>query len=131
MESVKRMEQQKDLKHILVVDDDAGIRDLLVQYFTSKGYAVAAAQNALEAMQQSVCDRPALMLLDMVLPDMSGMDLCEVLRDKHPQAAFFAMTGYPSLFEQDDCAGIGFDAYFTKPFDLDRLGDAVSAALAA
>lgn len=115
-------------KHILVVDDEAPLADLVEVYLKNEGFQVHkfyTATNALEAAQIETID---LALLDVMLPDMDGFELCRQLRLKHnyPIIMLTAKTA-----DQDKITGlmIGADDYITKPFNPMELVARVKAQL--
>jgi len=115
-------------KKILVVDDEEPIRDLFERAFTRVGYSVRTAESAEEALE-IVQDTPYWVLfLDLNLPGMNGVDLCQRIRQEYPMAIPIAVTGYASLFELTDCRSAGFEDYFTKPVNLAELLDAAEQA---
>ena len=115
-------------KKILVLDDEELIQNLLNDVFSMKGYTVRTAGNAEEALKILKEEEFKVMIFDLNLPGMSGLDLCKKIRKKYPAASIFAITGYASLFELADCRKVGFDDYFTKPIDLERLYKATEYA---
>ncbi|MBF0523749.1 MAG: response regulator [Deltaproteobacteria bacterium] len=115
-------------KKMLIVDDEVQMRDVLNRYFTRLGYLVRSAENALQALDILKEDRCQVMLLDLNMPGMNGLELCRKIRRAFPIACIFAITGQSSLFELADCREAGFDDYFTKPFDFDQMSNAVEYA---
>ena len=113
---------------ILVVDDEPDIRDILCSFFQEFGYEVTAASGAREALCILEREPILVMLLDLNMPGMSGLDLCRAIRPRLPQAQIFALTGYHRLFTPDSARQAGFDGYLTKPADLHQLLDVVRAA---
>ncbi|MFC1538774.1 response regulator [Candidatus Latescibacterota bacterium] len=111
-------------KKILVVDDDISVRTLLEQTFERDGYTAVLAENAEEALSILEKENIQLMFLDLILPDMNGIDLHRKIRKENPSACIFAMTGYNSIFEMTECSDAGFDDYFIKPFDLTVISEA-------
>jgi len=113
-----------DEKKILMVDDEQSIREMYSQAFLSAGYMVKTAENAEEAIQILENERYWVMFLDLNLPEMNGVDLCRQIRRNYPMAICYAVTGYASLFELNDCREAGFEDYFIKPVSLLDLLDA-------
>lgn len=110
------------MKHkILIVDDEAPIRDMLKDAFEAEGYDTVCAESAEEAQGILKAENPQIMFLDLKLSGMTGMDLCRRIREDHPIACIYAMTGYTSLFDLAECREVGFDDYFVKPVDLKQL----------
>jgi CheY-like chemotaxis protein len=113
---------------ILVVDDEAGIRKLLHGFFQDFGYEVAEAGSAKEALEILGKDPIPVILLDLNLPEMNGLQLCQIIREKQPSAHIFAVTGYHHSYTAEDCKKAGFDDFFVKPVNLHVLHNAVLAA---
>jgi len=108
-------------RNVLIVDDDNMVIDIFKKGFNKAGYTVRRATSAEEAL--AILDRESypVMFLDLKLPNMSGVELCTLIRDKYPLSILFAVTGYASQYELDSCRRAGFDDYFTKPVDLKIL----------
>ena len=108
-------------KTILIVDDDALMRRSLAASLGQTGYSVetaATGENAVEIVQRKL---PDLVLLDVGLPGMDGMETLRVMRRAHPNLAVILVTGRRR--ELDEIVGLemGADDYITKPFDMDVL----------
>jgi CheY-like chemotaxis protein len=107
-------------RRILVVDDDASIRDFIEMALTDEGYQVALATNGLEALDQLAADPPSLILLDMAMPVMDGWAFAEAYRARPgPHAPIVVVTAAHEAAER--AAQVRADDYIAKPFDLDRL----------
>jgi DNA-binding response OmpR family regulator len=119
---------QQDEFKILVVDDEEKIVEVLQSYLEASGYKVYAAYNCKEA--QEVFDRvnPDLLILDLMLPDMSGEEFCTKLRQKS-KIPIIMLTA--KINEVDILKGldIGADDYITKPFSTKQLVARVKALL--
>ena len=104
------------MQKILIAEDDEAIRDLLKLYLESEGYQILSAENGRQALEIVQAQRPALAILDIMMPEMSGLDLTRHLREK---------TMMPILIlsardqDHDKILGlnIGADDYMTKPFN--------------
>jgi DNA-binding response OmpR family regulator len=115
-------------QHILLVDDDALLRRSLAFNLEQAGYRVSTAANAEDALALARQDSPDLVLLDIGLPGMDGLDALRQFREQ---------SGVPVIFltarrrELDEALGLelGADDYVTKPFDLDVLLAHVKAVL--
>src|SRR3954463_11572703 len=113
---------------ILVVDDDAGVRQLIQELLESEGFAVETAADGREALAKAAARRPSLLLLDLTLPHLSGPELVAQLN---------SLSGHPIpvlVISGDGQAGtranaMGAFAYLHKPFDLQDLLDAVARGL--
>jgi DNA-binding response OmpR family regulator len=116
-------------KSILVVDDDPLMRRSLAASLGQAGYGVVTAPNAEEAMSQVQRQRPDLVLLDIGLPGMDGMEALASLRQHAPRLPVIFVTGRRR--ELDEIVGLelGADDYITKPFDMDVLLAHIKAVL--
>lgn len=106
---------------ILVVDDELLIRDLLYDFFTGQGWDIAVAesgQKALNIMRQKKVD---LVLTDIKMPEMDGMDLTVKLRQEYPEVPVVVMTGYPSVESAIQALRQRVADYVTKPFNINEL----------
>jgi signal transduction histidine kinase/DNA-binding response OmpR family regulator len=105
---------------ILVVDDDANIRELLSQEFTEAGYVVSLAGNGREAVAAVRRDRPDLVVLDVMMPEMNGFDVAAVLKND-PQTMDIPIIILSIVQDRDRGFRLGVDRYLTKPIDTDLL----------
>lgn len=114
---------------VLVVEDDPSVRGLLQTLLSAEGYDVATAADGLAGLLKASDRRPALILLDLMMPDMGGLRVLEELRDDQATAGIpvVVVTGkaeaVPALRTQ-----LGDDAVFLKPFAVDELLDKVARA---
>ncbi len=114
---------------ILVVDDDRKIVDLVRAYLERDGYRVSAAYDGLQALEQARQARPDLVVLDLMLPGMDGLDVCRILRDESNKVPIIMLTAKTT--ETDKLIGLdlGADDYVTKPFSPRELLARVRAVL--
>ncbi len=114
---------------ILVVDDQPNLVDLLRTVLEFHGFAVSAAGTAAAAVETAARERPDLILLDVMLPDGDGMDVCRRLRTAGSEAAVVFLTARDA--RADEIAGLAYggDDWITKPFDMDVLLARVRAVL--
>ncbi|GAB4530206.1 MAG: response regulator [Anaerolineae bacterium] len=118
---------------ILVVDDDFDIANMLRIYFSGQGYEVQVAPRGGDALSMTRKQLPNLIMLDIMLPDMNGYDVCRELRTttrtSHIPIIFLTQRDERS----DRIAGLelGADDYVTKPFDIEELKLRVQNAIAA
>ncbi|MBM7086488.1 response regulator transcription factor [Micromonospora sp. SCSIO 07396] len=102
---------------ILVVDDEAHIVEVLAATLTFAGFEVRAARSGAEARQVAAEYRPRVALLDVLLPDGSGFDLCDSLREVQPELGVLFVTARDAV--SDRLTGLGLaDGYITKPFSV-------------
>jgi len=114
---------------ILVVDDDRKIVDLVRAYLEKDGYRVSAAYDGLQALELARQQRPDLIVLDLLLPGMDGLDVCRVLRGEGNKVPIIMLTAKTT--EADKLVGLdlGADDYVTKPFSPRELLARVRAML--
>ncbi len=105
---------------VLVVDDEATIRDLLRAFLEEEGYEVATAASGQEALDLAAVAAPALVLSDVLMPGMSGPELCAALRRSGCAAPVVLMS---ASYRPDGAAdaACGYSGFLAKPFDLDEL----------
>jgi DNA-binding response OmpR family regulator len=115
-------------KRILVVEDDATIRETLAFNLKKEGYAVTLAADGAAALTQARSTRPDLILLDLMLPELSGLELTRILRQE-ADVPIIMLTAKES--EVDKVVGLqmGADDYITKPFSLPELFARMTAVL--
>lgn len=109
------------LSRILVVDDDALIRDLLLEFLQMDGYAVRTAAHGREALELARRERPDLVLLDLMMPEMDGQQFVQACRQEPGLAGMpiVLMSAAPDAGQIS--MQIGARACLPKPFDLDLL----------
>ncbi|QDZ08078.1 response regulator [Sphingomonas panacisoli] len=111
---------------ILIVEDDAHIRRLLRVAIERAGYAAGEAATAREALSIADIDKPAVVLLDLGLPDRDGLELIQLFRGK---ASVIVVSAREDTGEKVAALDLGADDYLTKPFDTEELLARVRAAL--
>lgn len=107
-------------KNILVVDDDAHIRALLRQELEGVGYRVREAKDGMEAICVAKKEKPDLIILDVMMPKMSGFDVAAVLRND-PDTMGIPIIILSIIEDRERGYRIGIDSYFTKPVDSEKL----------
>lgn len=118
---------------ILVVEDETDIANLLQIFFTNRGYEVETASKGREALIRTRSRQPDIIVLDIMLPDLDGYEICRQLRTttrtSHVPIVFLSQRDERS----DVIAGLemGADDYVTKPFDMEELGLRVRNAINA
>ncbi len=113
---------------ILVVDDEPYITDLLSAALKFEGFRVDVASTGVEALEKVRSGRPDLVLLDVMLPDLDGTEVCRRLRDGGDHTPVMFLTARDST--GDKVAGLGLgDDYVTKPYSLDELVARIRAVL--
>ncbi len=115
--------------NILIVDDEAVVRDSLGKWFSEEGYNVDTASSAKEALLKLPAERWDLALLDIKMPGMDGLDLQRKMHEAHPEIIIIIMTGYASVETAVQALKDGAYDYITKPFDPDDLTHVIRKAL--
>ena len=114
---MKTSQQQK----ILVIDDDVSIRSLLSSFLASRGYQVFQAATGTKGVE-AMADTPAdLVLLDLGLPDMTGLEVLKKIRKSFPQAVVLMLSGSQDEKSAREALRFGAYDYLTKPIDLETL----------
>ena len=114
---------------ILVVEDTPSERELMTHYLRESGYTVINAVSAQEALSKAIEQKPDVIITDVVMPGMSGFELCRSLK-KHPMTEKVPIIICTSKNQEiDRLWGMkqGADAYITKPFTREQLVRAVKA----
>ena len=106
---------------LLIVDDQSGIRKLLYEVFSDDGYRVDAVPGGQEAIKKAVQLRPRVILLDMKMPGMNGLETLRELKKLYIDAAVVMMTAYGELEMVMQAQKFGVDHYINKPFDLEDI----------
>lgn|GEM_PF-2825571 len=115
-------------KSILVVDDDANIRELLRQELEAQGYAIQEAQDGLEAINQVKQARPDLIIMDVMMPHMNGFDAAAVLRND-PETMDIPIIVLSIVEDRDRGYRLGVDRYLSKPINTEVLLGDIGALL--
>jgi putative two-component system response regulator len=114
---------------ILVIDDDAIVRDVISEMLAVGGYEVVIATTAAEALDLFMDDDIALVVTDIVMPDLSGLELLEVMRLHRPSLPVVLVTGANTRDNLSEALTRGADGLVAKPFTQAELQEAVERAL--
>ena len=115
-------------KRILVVEDESAIRQTLRYNLTREGYQVSEASTGTAALTAARREHPDLILLDLMLPELNGLEVCRVLRQEMT-TPILILTAKGTELDKVVGLQIGADDYVTKPFSLNELMARVSALL--
>lgn len=121
--------ENKTPELILVVDDDEFIRDLLKRHLTNIGYEVRAAESAGQAIILTRENPFVLALIDILMPEMTGLQLVSQLKIIRPEMLLITMTGHPSLETALEAMKKGVHDYLVKPFRLEQLDQTIASCL--
>ena len=114
---------------ILVVDDEPNITDLLSTALRYTGFSVAVASTGRQALTQATSFLPELILLDVMLPDLDGFEVCRRLRDDGVTVPVLFLTARDATEDKVGGLLIGGDDYVTKPFSLEEVVARIRAVL--
>lgn len=114
-----------DRRKILIVDDQFGIRVLLNEIFQKEGYKTYTAANGKQALDIADKVSPQLVILDLKIPGMDGLEILKRLKKNSPDIKVMIMTAYGELGMIQEAMINGALTHFTKPFDIDEFLKAV------
>jgi two-component system response regulator (stage 0 sporulation protein F) len=124
----EKMDKKKLVdKKVLIVDDQYGIRVLLYEVFGKEGYQTFQASNGKAALEIVKNQAPDLVLLDMKIPGMDGLEILKNIKKMDPAIKVIMMTAYGELDMIKEATDLGALTHFTKPFDIDELRLAVNS----
>ena len=117
------------MKKILIVDDDPEIVEFVVQFLSSQSYDVLSAANGKEGCARASETKPDLIILDLMMPDMHGFEVCTALRKDQNLSKVKIIVASGKKYEADKRAAqrLGADMFLSKPYSITQLLDAVYA----
>ena len=115
--------------HILIVDDDPRITDLLRRVLAFEGYSVAIAASGPEALNRVLERPPDLIILDLMLPGLNGLEVAQRLRTAGDNVPILMLTARDAIADRVEGLGMGADDYLVKPFAPEELVARVKALL--
>src|SRR5277367_508550 len=117
------------LQTILIVEDDARMQKVLKRLFESEGFLVEIASDGVEGLDRFVAVGPAIAVLDLMLPAMSGRDLCKRIKKNSPATPVIILSAITDVADKVLLLELGADDYVTKPFSPRELLARVQVAL--
>jgi two-component system, OmpR family, response regulator MprA len=114
---------------VLVIDDDRAVRDALRRAFTLDGYDVQAAEGGLEGLRALDETKPDVVVLDVMMPDVDGIEMCRRMRSAGDRTPILMLTARDAVSDRIDGLDAGADDYLVKPFDVGELTARVRALL--
>ncbi|MGI4789912.1 MAG: sigma-54-dependent transcriptional regulator [Janthinobacterium lividum] len=117
-------------KTLLIADDEPNIRRVLQAIFVKDGYEVQVAENGVKALEWASAHPVSLLITDLIMPDMNGVELIQKVKQKHPDAVAIVITAYATIKTCVDAMRFGASDYITKPFDMDEIRAVVKRAVA-
>ncbi len=120
---------EKRSNRILIVDDEENIREILTEYLDEFGYDVTTAINGKDALQIYNKEHFDIIISDLVMKPMDGMELLSEIKKINHDALFIMITGYPSVDSAMEAIKKGARDYITKPFNIDEIKIKIERAL--
>ena len=117
------------MSKIMIVDDDPNIRELVSTLLQTHGFGACEAADGRDALQKMIKDNPDLVIIDIMMPNMDGFELCRHLRRDYENMPILMLTAKGELASKAKGFGFGADDYLTKPFEDDELILRVQALL--
>nr|WP_315598734.1 response regulator transcription factor [uncultured Cupriavidus sp.] len=115
--------------NILIIEDDARVADFLVRGLRAEGYLLQLARTGPEGLEMARHGEATLLLLDLMLPGMSGLDICQTLRAERNHVPILMLTSLSDVGDRVAGLRLGADDYMTKPFAFEELLARIEALL--
>jgi len=105
---------------VLIIEDDLATVEILTNYFSSQGYSAKGVYTGANGLEELILNMPKLILLDIILPDISGFDICKKIKhnSKYKDLPVIFVTAMPGFKVQEKLEETQADGYILKPFDL-------------
>lgn len=107
--------------NILIIEDESGIASFLKQGLEEENYVISLASNGEEGLQKALTEQPDLILLDWMLPKLSGLEVCKAFRKKDTQTPILFLTAKDTIQETIEGLKAGANDYIKKPFSFEEL----------
>jgi CheY-like chemotaxis protein len=106
---------------LLIVDDNEGVRHLVTRWLERAGFSVREAKDGAEAIEKVKEDPPAIILADIRMPKIDGIELARIIKSDYPEIKVILMTAYSSPQTIAQARREGVDDYLEKPFTKDQV----------
>lgn len=116
---------------VLLVDDEEDFVETLAERLELRGFAPAVAMNGRSALEQLEAHSPQIMILDLKMPGMSGLEVLRETKRRKPELPVVMLTGHGSDLERDEALASGAKTYLQKPVDIDSLSKLISETASA
>lgn len=116
---------------VLLVDDEADFVETLAERLELRGFEPAVALNGKSALEQLDTHNPQIVILDLKMPGMSGLEVLRETLRKKPQLPVVMLTGHGSDLERDEAMASGAKTYLQKPIDIDTLSKLMQETVSA
>lgn len=107
--------------NILIIEDESGIASFLKQGLEEENYVISLASNGEEGLQRALTEQPDLILLDWMLPKLSGLEVCKAFRKKDTKTPILFLTAKDTIQETIEGLKAGANDYIKKPFSFEEL----------
>lgn len=114
---------------LLIVDDQRGIRRLLTEVFSEYGYEIESCSNGVKALETIPVFNPDLIIMDVKMPGMNGIDVLKKIRETDKERKVIMMTAYGDQHYVNQAEALGVARFIIKPFDLNDLKTQVAEIL--
>lgn len=108
-------------KRVLLVDDNKSIRTMVADYLGSRGYEVIQAADGIQGLEAGMASGASTIVLDVVMPGIDGVRLCQLLRDRGVTTPIIMLTEKAAIADKEAGYGVGVDDYLAKPFNPREL----------
>lgn len=105
----------------LVVDDEIGVSGQLKEFLQERGYNAVAATSGDEALRLVKKEKPNIMVLDIVMEGMTGIDVLREIKKSYPKIRVIMLTALEDDITRNKCKELGCSAYITKPYNFDDV----------
>jgi len=109
------------MKRILIIEDEIGISNFLSQGLEEEGFDITVANNGITGLELALNRKPNLILIDWMLPKLSGIEVCKKIREKNKEVPIIFLTARDTIQETIDGLKAGANDYIKKPFSFDEL----------
>ncbi|PIQ24257.1 hypothetical protein COW36_10590 [bacterium (Candidatus Blackallbacteria) CG17_big_fil_post_rev_8_21_14_2_50_48_46] len=127
--SIKKTAAQKIPAKILLIDDDPILCQVFQDMFVTEPWKIETALNGAQGLAKAAQNTPDIAICDIMLPDISGMEVCRMLKKKHPQMQVLFLSGLDATTEKVIGLELGAEDYITKPFGMRELRARLRAAV--
>jgi len=125
-----RAKGTENSRTLLIADDEANIRRVLEAIFKKDGYNVLVGENGLHALELASNNKIDVLITDLIMPDMNGVELLQKVKERHPDLIAIMITAYATIKTCVDAMRYGATDYITKPFDMNEIRAVLKRAVA-
>ena len=119
------------MKKVLIIDDNRDLRELLRAQISLKGFSAVGAKCAKEGIETAIAEKPDLILMDIMMPEMDGREATRILRQitETKEIPIVAVTAMFRPSDLKSCIEAGCNDYISKPFTMEQLREKISALI--